>query len=144
VINISYSYTTNPIFEQDETSLKLFNTAFDQLFVLDSGASYASNQELCRKTVKDLLIRQNIPLNHTTLRNLDLVALYKISFMAGLTGITNWKRDDFNKIKLTDYGFPIQDSNPSNIETDIMTCIICALLIIISTFHIFQYKQQKN
>lgn len=124
-------------FEQSSQDSSAFSLAMDDIFVLDSGSNFPSNHELCKKNIMDLFMRQNLPLNSTHVKALDLRSLYKYLILSSVAGITNWKRDDQNRIKLTDYGYPIQVSNPSNTETDIMTCIICSLLIVISTFHLF-------
>lgn len=113
-----------------------FAEAVNKIFVLDSVSSPVSAQESCLMNIRDLLIRQKLPLNVTEFRNMDDSKIYEVLILSALTGISPWKRDDDNKIKLTDFGYPIHPSLPTNIESDVMTCIICALLIVIATFHL--------
>jgi len=122
------------------TALDVTNAAFglamDRVFVLDSASSPVSAQESCLLNIRDLLIRQRMPTNISDVRNMKDSELYDLLIRASITGISPWKRDDNNKIKLTDFGYPIHPSLPTNIESDVMTCIICALLIVIATFHL--------
>ncbi len=113
-----------------------FAEAMDNLFVLDSASSPVSAQESCLMNIRDLLIRQKLFFNVTEFHNLTDVKIYEVLILSAMTGISPWKRDDDNKIKLTDFGYPIHPSLPTNIESDVMTCIICALLIVIATFHL--------
>ena len=130
------------------TYRQAWDAAVNELFVLDSGASPISNHETCFHNLKSLLIRQKIPLNVTAIRNSSPSYLYKLAMLAGISGITSWKRETVSssggKIKLTDHGYPIHPSSPTNIESDVMTSIICALLIVIATFHLMYVLNQRS
>jgi hypothetical protein len=130
---------------QEISDLKAWNAAMDEIFVLDSGSSPISNHERCNHNIKNLLLRQNYPLNVTQIKNMDLTSLYKFVILASISGISHWKRNpSSNKIILTDNGYPIHPSSPINVESDIMTCIICALLIVIATFHLMYSLSSAN
>lgn len=124
--------------------LEDWNEAMNVIFDLDSGSSPVSNYETCNNNIKDLLIRQRMLLNITLIKEASPQKLYELSILAGLAGISPWKRDKLtNKIQITDYGYPIHPSSPTNVESDVMTCIICALLIVIATFHLM-YIMNNN
>lgn len=130
--------------ETEVSDREAWETAMNDLYVLDSGSSPISNHETCFHNIKNLLIRQKIPLNVTALQASKPAYLYRLAMLAGLSGITTWKRDASGKIKLTDHGYPIHPSSPTNVESDIMTSIICALLIVIATFHLMYVLNQKS
>lgn len=121
-----------------------FNNALDSLFYLESGANPLSSHELCNKNIRDVLIRQDIPLDANRLKNMSNVDLYKLSILAAFTGISSWKRNNDNQILLNDFGHPLESFNVLTVEGDVLLCIICALLIVIATSHMLAAMDEMN
>jgi len=111
--------------------------AMDMTFASKSGSSATSENILFSKNIQNMLIRQGLPTNVSTARQLDDVELYRILFLAGVSGLTPWERDPAsNFIFLNEHGHLVHVATPTLVESDIMICIICALLLVIATFHI--------
>ena len=115
-----------------------FGEAMDSAFVLASQAAPVSNNMACKKSILDLMIRQNIPHESPdAIRSLSDRELYKLAMMAAVAGISRWTRNDNNTLlALTEDGKLIHPYSPGVIESDVMLCVICALLTVIATFHL--------
>jgi hypothetical protein len=115
-----------------------WNSALDHVFSMSSQANPVSNNEACRRSIQDLMTRQHIPQKIADLRNLDDVALFQLAMLASVAGISRWGRDPYNTtlLKITDDGRLIHPYSPGAVESDVMLCIICALLTVIATFHL--------
>lgn len=112
--------------------------AMNAAFALSSKSSAVSGNLVCSKSVADLMIRQNIPLQPDALRGLNDSALLRLAMMASVAGISAWKRDVATNtlFQLTEQGRLVHPYTPNAVETDVMLCIICVLLIIIALFHL--------
>jgi hypothetical protein len=110
----------------------------DRVFVLSSRASSVSGNYLCTKSITDLMIRQNIPTTTVALRALNDTALLQLAMQASVAGVSTWKRDPSTNVlfQLTDQGRLVSPYTPNAVESDVMLCIICALLIVIAIFHL--------
>jgi hypothetical protein len=119
--------------------------ALDLTFLSKSKASKVSEDRACNLNVKHMLLRQDMPVNVTWVRSLDDIHLYRILFLAGIAGISPWVRDDETGLLLLDEnGHLTHISSPSLIESDIMICIICSLLIVIATFHLTSHQNLSS
>ena len=118
-------------------STAAWDQAMESTFVLASSSGPVYNSQACSKSVRDLMIRQNIPVTAAGLRALEDAELLRIGMLASVACISSWTRDaNDTMLQLTDEGQLIDQYLPSTVEVDIMLCIICALLIVIATFHI--------
>jgi hypothetical protein len=112
--------------------------AMNRVFVLSSKSSSVSGNLLCTKSIMDLMIRQSIPLSPLALRALNDTELLQIAMTASVAGISSWKRDSTSNtlFQLTEQGRLVSPYTPNAVESDVMLCIICALLIVIAIFHL--------
>ena len=115
-----------------------WDTALNGVFSMLSRSNPVSNNEVCRRSVQDLMTRQNIPQTIAELRKLDDISLYKLAMLASVGGMSRWGRDsaDSNLLTITEDGHLIHPYSPGAVESDVMLCIICALLTVIATFHL--------
>jgi hypothetical protein len=124
--------------EGDDVVDSTWDSAINSIFAMRSQVAPVSNCIMCKKRIGDLLDRQNIPKNAMELRNLDDKVLQKLAILAGVAGMSRWLRDktDPSLILLTEEGTLIHPYSPGAVESDVMLCIICALLTVIATFHL--------
>ena len=110
----------------------------NRVFVLSSKSSSVSGNLMCTKSIMDLMIRQSIPLSPLGLRALNDTELLQIAMTASVAGVSSWKRDTVSNtlFQLTDQGRLVSPYTPNAVESDVMLCIICALLIVIAIFHL--------
>ena len=114
-----------------------FGQAVDSTFALTSKSSAVSGQRTCTKALKDLMVRQGIPIDLSELRKLDDAKLYSLALLAAIGGISRWNRaDDSNLILLTEDGILTHPNSPGAVENDLMLCIVCALLTVIAIHHL--------
>ena len=115
-----------------------WDSALNGVFSMLSQSNPVSNNEVCRRSVQDLMTRQNIPQTIAELRKLDDISLYKLAMLASVGGMSRWGRDsaDSNLLTITEDGHLIHPYSPGAVESDVMLCIICALLTVIATFHL--------
>lgn len=120
--------------------------ALDAVFVLASKARSVSGNMACRQSILDLMVRQTIPTNAEAIRTLSNTQLLSLAMLASVGGISTWKRDasDDYLFQLTDEGRLIHPYSPNAVETDVMLCIICALLIVIATLHMSAPRTKQN
>ena len=117
---------------------KAWNAALDGVFSMESQSNPVSNNEFCRRSISDLMTRQMIPQKIEDIRKLDDVALYKMAMLASVGGMSRWVRDaaDSALLTITEEGHLIHPYSPGAVESDVMLCVICALLTVIATFHL--------
>ena len=114
-----------------------FSQAMDNTFALASKSAAVSGQRTCTKSVKDLMVRQGIPIVLAELRNLSDAELYSLAFLAAVGGISRWNRaEGSNLILLTEDGILTHPNSPGAVENDLMLCIVCALLTVIAIHHL--------
>lgn len=133
-----FHVATLPVSADNNINELEFQNALNQLFILESGAGPVSSSQYHVKLLKDLFYRQNIPLDISVLKNSTDGQIYKWLALASLSGFTSWKRDDFNKIILTNQATPIEPKKISNAEGDIFLCLVFSLLIYIAAVQFYQ------
>jgi len=139
LFTIGFIHVSNANYETAGSSREdAWNSALDQVFSMASQANPVSNNEACRRSIQDLMTRQRIPQNIADIRRLDDVMLFQLAMLASVAGISRWGRDPYNStlLKITDDGRLIHPYSPGAVESDVMLCIICALLTVIATFHL--------
>jgi hypothetical protein len=106
--------------------------ALDQLTVCQSGASTPSRMEAARRRFASLLQRQRMPMNASALRALSDVELHRLSLLAAVGGMdVSWKKQSTEPRQpwvLDAHGRLIPAFTPNQVESDVLLCIICALL----------------
>ena len=71
------------------------------------------------------------------LRALSDTDLFRLAQLAAVGGSSRWKRDDAsNLILLTKEGQMTHPYSPGAVESDVMLCVICALLTVIAIHHV--------
>jgi len=112
--------------------------AMDQTVALASGTLLASRNKRCFQSLEALMIRNNIPTTASGLRqNLSDAALLRIGLLASIALISPWDQHPLNGLLLiSDRGVLLEAHHPSTSESDIMLCVVCALLAIIIIFHV--------
>jgi hypothetical protein len=114
-----------------------FAAALNSTFMLQSRSSSVGGHPLCRKRLLDLMRRQRIPVRLESLRALPDADLYRIALMSAVGGVGQWKRDELTDALLLDeQGTLLRAFVPNTVESDVMLCIICALLTVIAIHHI--------
>ena len=110
----------------------------DGVFVLSNKAASVSGHMACNKAVADLMRRQSIPLAPSSLRALNDSSILRIAMMASVASISSWKRDASTNtlFQLSETGRLVHPYTPNAVETDVMLCIICVLLLVIAIFHL--------
>lgn len=121
-----------------------FLNALNQIFVYEHGAGPVSSSSYHVKLIKDLFYRQNIPLDISKLKNSSDSQIYQWLVLASLTGINSWKRDEFNKIILSNLALPIEPKKISNAEGDIFLCLVFSLLIYIAAVQFYQIMDEDH
>jgi hypothetical protein len=120
-----------------------WDSALNGVFSMLSKSNPVSNNEICRKSIQDLMIRQNIPQTIAEIRKLDDVSLYKLAMLASVGGMSRWGRDG-SLLSITEDGHLIHPYSPGAVESDVMLCVICALLTVIATFHLIPPYHTQN
>ena len=135
--NVSMPATSSATYKVQERD-DAWDAALNGVFSMLSRSNPVSNNEICRRSIQDLMTRQNIPQTIADLRKLDDVSLYKMAMLASVAGMSRWGRDasDGNLLTITEDGHLIHPYSPGAVESDVMLCVICALLTVIATFHL--------
>jgi hypothetical protein len=112
--------------------------AMNRVFALSSKSSSVSGNFMCTKSIANLMVSQNIPSTAAGLRALNDTEILQIAMLASVASISMWKRDAPNNalFQLTEQGRLVSPHTPNAVESDVMLCIICALLIVIAVFHL--------
>jgi len=113
-----------------------FSQAINSAFALESRSRRPADKQVCRKSLLDLMARQGIPTQIASLRALSDSDLYRLALLAAVGGMSRWKRDDDNNLLFTEDGHLIHQFSPGAVESDVMLCLICALLTVIAIHHI--------
>ena len=112
--------------------------AMNRVFALSSKSSSVSGNFMCTKSIANLMVRQNIPSTAAGLRALNDTEILQVAMLASVASISTWKRDAPNNalFQLTEQGRLVSPYTPNAIESDVMLCVICTLLIVIAVFHL--------
>ena len=111
--------------------------ALDQLTVCQSGASAPSHMETARRRFASLLRRQRLPMDAASVRALSDVEVSRLLLMAAVGGMdTSWRRSPASSAEeetpskwlIDAHGRLIPAFAPNQVESDVLLCIICALL----------------
>jgi hypothetical protein len=110
----------------------------DTTFVLQSGSTQVSAHMACVRSIMDLMVRQNIPVTAESLRGLNDTALLRLGMLSAVAGVSTWKRDAPMGVlfQLSEDGRLIHPYTPNAVETDVMLCVVCALLVVIAMSHL--------
>jgi len=132
--NASVNNDMGPPAEPDNKSA--FDQAINSAFALASGSRSPADKQACRKSLLDLMARQGIPTQTISLRALSDADLYRLALLAAIGGASRWRRDDDNNLIFTEDGHLVHPFSPGAVESDVMLCLICALLTVIAIHHI--------
>ena len=122
---------------QQPDAPQAFEAAMGVVFAMQSQSASPEHVALCRRRVLTLMQRQQIPASLPALRELPDADLYRLAIMAALAGLGPWTRDaTTDGLVIDDRGAIIPALMPSAVESDVMLCIICALLTVIAVFHV--------
>jgi hypothetical protein len=123
--------------QQQPDRAEAFADALNAVFTLQSGAGNAADLLLCQKRTMDLMRRQHIPVRIDALRTLSDTDLYRLGILAAIGGLGQWKRHESTDALLIDeQGVLIRALVPDTVESDVLLCLICALLTIIAVYHV--------
>jgi hypothetical protein len=135
-----------PLVDEDPAALwrqqlpdrpEAFAGALNAVFTLQSGAGNAADLLLCQKRTLDLMRRQRIPLRVADLRALSDVELYRLGIMAAVGGLGQWRRHETTGVLLVDdQGALLRALIPDAVESDVLMCLICALLAVVAMYHV--------
>jgi hypothetical protein len=112
-----------------------FGAAMETVFALNSGTGPVSAHAASRRALSNLMLRQSIPFTAAELRALTDTELLRIAQLAAVGGASRWKRND-NLILLGKDGQMAHPYSPGAVESDVMLCVICALLTVIAINHV--------
>jgi hypothetical protein len=113
-----------------------YDAAMDSIFALQSGVTPVSGHVAARRALSNMMRRQSIPQEISDLRSLSDADLFRLAQLASIGGVSRWKRNTSNDlILLTDNGQMIHPYSPGAVESDVMLCVICALLTVIAIHH---------
>lgn len=112
--------------------------AIDRVFLLEGGTQTAARLPAARARLGALLQRQQIPADAGALRALPDDALCRIALLAAVGGASvEWQRDAATDALLLDeHGRMLPAFVPNQVESDVMLCIICALLAVIGVYFV--------
>ena len=112
--------------------------AINETFAIGGGAMAPSHLSVCHRRMCDLMTRQRIPCLAADLRGLSDAGLYRIALLASIGGMSEqWQRDAATDAFLLDESGRMQPAfAPSQVESDVMMCIICALLGVIAIYYV--------
>jgi hypothetical protein len=115
-----------------------WSDAMTNAFALTSRSNAVSGNLVCSKSIFDLMVRQRIPTTPSLLRALNDTELLRVAMIASVAGVSTWKRDVATNtlFQLTDQGKLVQPYTPNAVESDVMLCVVCVLLIVIAIFHL--------
>jgi hypothetical protein len=123
--------------QQQPDHPEAFAGALNALFTLQSGAGNAADLLLCQKRTLDLMRRQHIPLRVEDLRALSDMELYRLGILAAISGLGQWRRHETTDAMLIDdQGVLVRSLVPDTVESDVLMCLICALLTVIAMYHV--------
>ena len=109
----------------------------EAVFAMQSGAAPVSAHAASRRALSNLMRRQSISLDLQQLHALSDVELFRLALLAAVGGASRWKRDEAsNLILLTKDGQMMHPHSPGAVESDVMLCVICALLTVIAIHHV--------
>ena len=114
-----------------------FGAAMETVFALSSGTGPVSEHAASRRALSNLMLRQSIPSAAAELRALTDTELLRMAQLAAVGGASRWKRDEGNNlILLGKDGQMAHPYSPGAVESDVMLCVICALLTVIAINHV--------
>ena len=120
----------------------LFRQAFPTVFCLKNRDQAIELNPRCVSRVRALMTRNAIPVDVTELRNLSDVHLMRLGMLAAISHISPWMRDknDTGCILLDNDGRLSPEHEVSTMESNVMLCIVCALLAVIGAMHIVNMR----
>jgi hypothetical protein len=119
-----------------------FQQAFREVFTLKNGAYAIELNTQCTSRMRSLMIRSNIPTNEHDLRNMTEVDMIKLGMLAAVANMSPWQRDENGSgLIVMDYDGKLNPEHEVNsMESNIMMCIVCALLATIGAIHIINMR----
>lgn len=120
--------------------------AIDATLQLESGAQQPSHNAECLASMRTLLLRSNLSSSALELRhNTTDADLLRLALLASIALISPWDQDpETGRFLLTERGILLEAYHPSTSESDIMLCVVCALLAIIVMFHIAEAQPPQR
>ena len=114
-----------------------FFEALNATFMLEGGAQAPTRVAACTRSVSALMLRQRIPTDADSLRALQDSRLLQLAMLAAVAGTSGpWERDPATDVLLLDeHGRLLPAFVPSSVESDVMLCLICALLAAIAVYY---------
>lgn len=120
-----------------------FASALDKTFAMQSSSVGASNNEAVTRSVTALMVRHGIPTNAAALRNASDERLTQLAMVAAVGSISSWRRSSEGHFLLDERGALVHMHSAGAVESDIMMCIVCALLAVVVMFHIVAVPPQQ-
>ena len=107
--------------------------------MLEGGAQSPTRVGACTRSLRALMVRQRIPWAGADLRALPDARLVQLALLAAVAGTNGpWQRDTSggSDLLLLDENGRLRPAFvPSAVESDVMLCIICALLAVIAAYY---------
>lgn len=128
----------------EEVELPL-HAAVDSVVELSSGAGRASRVPLCVQSLEELMLRGGIPRDADVLRsNWTDAQLLRLGLLASIALISPWDQNPRTGLfRISEHGGVLVEAfHPSESESDIMLCVVCALLAVIVMFHVTHAQAQ--
>jgi hypothetical protein len=120
------------------STLSAFDQAINSTFAMYGGVGEPTHLGVCQRRMHELMQRQQIPTELTQLRALTDAELYRLALLSAIGGMsTEWQRDaDSDLFLLDEHGRMLQAFTPNRVETDVMLCVISALLGVIAVYYL--------
>ena len=120
-----------------------FSEAMDSTLSFLSASGNPSNNSFCVQSIKNLMLRNDIPTTlHALKNNMTDAQLMRLGILASIALVSPWNQDKHGKFIIGDRGELVEDYHISSSESDIMLCVVCTLLAIIVLFHVTAAQQQ--
>ena len=115
--------------EEEEAWPPPLAEALDGLTVCQSGASTPSRMAPARRRFAALMRRQQLPMDAASVRALSDAEVSRLLLLAAVGGMdTSWRRNAERRWMVDAHGRLIPAFAPNQVESDVLLCIICALL----------------
>ena len=114
-----------------------FSVALNATFTLEGGVQSPTQIGACARSLQSLMRRQRIPETAWELRGLSDARLVQLALLAAVAGTTGpWQRDGSTDLLLLDELGRLRPAFvPNQVESDVMLCLICALLALIAAYY---------
>lgn len=114
-----------------------FSAALNATFTLEGGVQSPTQIGACARSLQSLMRRQRIPETAWELRGLSDARLVQLALLAAVAGTTGpWQRDGSTDLLLLDELGRLRPAFvPNQVESDVMLCLICALLALIAAYY---------